>query len=179
MYTPFYSRIENLVRKIMLAHGIRTPDQLGVESVANKINVQVKRDLEFTFNRNRIIIIEKGKPWEEWPRFAHELCHYLEHCGNQLTMPKLFYQLQEYQADHFAHHFCVPTFMLDRIRLPPDRNGAIRLICANFTVGPEFAEKRLEKYENRHWQRAQSSNSPEHNPFIRNSLGKHMEIQRT
>lgn len=153
MYTPHYSRIENLVRKIMLVHGIRTPDQLGADAVAHKLGLVVKRDSLGSARCGRVIFIKKGTPWEEWVSFCHELCHYFQHVGNQLTMHPLFRELQEYQAIHFARHFCVPSFMLERIRLPPAYADAIRLICTTFNVDPDFAAKRLTMHENKHFNR--------------------------
>ncbi|WP_371811524.1 hypothetical protein [Sporosarcina sp. Te-1] len=49
-------------------------------------------------------------------------------------MHPLFIELLEWQADNFAMHFCVPTFMLDRILLPPDQKAAIHLIMETFKV---------------------------------------------
>jgi len=150
MYTPCYSRIENAIRNLLLTYGIRTPDQLGIEVIAEKLKLQIIRD-EFSAQFGERIIIKEGSPQGEWQRFAHELCHYLQHYGNQMNMHRLFRDLQEYQARHFALHFCIPSYMLERIRLPPAHADAIRLICTTFNVDSEFAAKRLTMHENKHF----------------------------
>ncbi|HLR71553.1 MAG TPA: ImmA/IrrE family metallo-endopeptidase [Pseudogracilibacillus sp.] len=75
--------------------------------------------------------------------FGHEVCHYLRHCGNQLKMHPLFLQLQESQANHFAYHFCVPTFMLQQLR-----EVTIYDVMELFNVEFDFALRRLEMYRN-------------------------------
>lgn len=63
-----------------------------------------------------------------------------------IKMHPLFVELQEWQADNFALHFCIPTFMLQRIRLPPDRQAAVCFIAETFNDEIEFAELRLDRY---------------------------------
>ncbi|GIO25296.1 ImmA/IrrE family metallo-endopeptidase [Oceanobacillus sp. J11TS1] len=94
------------------------------------------------------IILNKGTPRQEWMMFGHEVCHYLRHCGIQLVMNKLFIDLQEYQANYFAYHFCVPTFMLDELKI-----NSVKDIVDHFNVDYEFAWKRFEIYQNKHYLR--------------------------
>ncbi len=61
-------------------------------------------------------------------------------------MNRLFRQLQEYQANSFMYHFCVPTFMLEKISLPRMQSEAIKLIGDTFNVTYPFAAQRLEMY---------------------------------
>lgn len=81
--------------------------------------------------------------------FGHELCHVLKHAGNHFQMNKLFRELQEFQANQFMYHFCVPTFMLLQMELPQWRSQALATIAAVFRVTKEFADKRLDMFERR------------------------------
>lgn len=153
MYSPNYTPIENFIRKLLLSRGIRTPEQLGVGHLAAKLKLEVEYHNTFSNYYEGILTLKKGSKQEEWQRFGHEICHHFRHCGNQNCMYYLFRQLQEYQARHFALHFCIPSFMLERIHLPPAYADAIRLICTTFNVDPEFAAKRLTMHENKHFNR--------------------------
>lgn len=139
------THLEDYIYNQYQSIGINTPEQLDMLVIAKRLGVEiVYKETIFRFNNE--IVLSPGSPQEEWINFGHEICHYLRHCGNQAVMHPLFVELQEWQADNFAMHFCVPTFMLDRIRLPPDRQEAIQLISDTFNVDYEFAEKRLERY---------------------------------
>src|SRR5690606_40765347 len=90
------------------------------------------------------VLLTNGTASEEWIEFGHEICHFLRHVGNQLIMHTLFRQLQEYQANYFAYHFCIPTFMLDKLF-----NYTIYDVMNLFNVDYDFASKRLEMYKNK------------------------------
>ena len=83
---------------------------------------------------------------EQWQDFGHELCHVLWHTGNQLVMPPLYRDYQEWKAFNFGMHVCVPTFMLDDMNFPRDFGGAVSLIQETFNVTYDFAEMRLEQW---------------------------------
>lgn len=53
---------------------------------------------------------------------------------------------EEWQADLFALHFCIPTFMLQKLSLPSDSKRAIYKTSKKFGVTYEFAEKLLYMY---------------------------------
>ncbi|HSH24972.1 MAG TPA: ImmA/IrrE family metallo-endopeptidase [Massilibacterium sp.] len=120
---------------------ITKPEELAIENVAKKLKLQVVyRKKAFRFGDE--IILSRGTKQQEWQLFGHEICHYLVHPGNQLKMHFLFRDLQEYQANHFAYHFCVPTFMLEN-----ENDLSIYKVMNLFNVEYDFALKRLEMYE--------------------------------
>lgn len=140
-----YTHLEDYIYDQYKSIGITEPEQLDMRYIARKLGVDiVYRKTIFRFGNE--VVLTPGTPAEEWMNFGHEICHYLRHCGNQANMNPLFIELQEWQADNFALHFCVPTFMLNRIRLPPDRLAAVYFIAETFNVEIEFAEVRLERY---------------------------------
>jgi Zn-dependent peptidase ImmA (M78 family) len=135
----FYSRI-----------GIHHPRQLDLHTIANRLGYSViYRDISSRFYNNSVIIDERLSPQEQWQEFAHEVCHLERHAGNQLVMPQPFVELQEYQANLFAYHFCIPTFMLLSLQIPDNTKQSIYFISNTFFVTLEFAEYRLNLYWNR------------------------------
>lgn len=140
-----YTHLEEYIYRQFLSIGIRRPDDLDMHTIARRLGVEiVYRERPFRFD-NEVILVRSTEE-NEWMEFGHEICHYLRHCGSQVNMHPLFIELQEWQAENFAYHFCVPTFMLNRIRLPPDRRAATALIAETFNVDYHFAAIRLDRY---------------------------------
>ncbi|UUI41138.1 ImmA/IrrE family metallo-endopeptidase [Oceanobacillus oncorhynchi] len=138
-----YSHLEDYIYELYLKIGITEPKELDLQIVARKLSVEIL-DKKKTYMFEDEIFLEPGTDRERWMNFGHEICHYLRHCGNQLNMHQLFIDLQEYQADYFAYHFCVPTFMLEDLKV-----NCVADIMKHFNVDCEFALRRLEMYENK------------------------------
>lgn len=64
-------------------------------------------------------------------------------------MPKypfaLTFRYTEWQANYFAYHFAVPTFMLEKLNIQTAQD-----IVNHFDVDYAFALRRLEMYRNNH-----------------------------
>lgn len=136
-----YTHLEDYVINIYKIVGISKPYELDMRTIAKRLGIKLVY-WKSTFRIGNEIVLLSGTKQSEWQRFGHELCHYLIHYGHQLNMHYLFRELQEYQADHFAYHFCVPTFMLEQLQ-----NFNIYDVMDLFNVEFEFALKRLEIYE--------------------------------
>lgn len=135
--------MEDYIFKLYKSLSIERPDQLIKEDIAKKL------DLEICYRRsgvryNGCIVLVRSTKRNEWMQFGHETGHSALHVGSQLNMHPLFRQLQEYQANYFAYHFCVPTFMLDNLK-----EVSIRGIMNLFNVDYDFACKRLEMYQSK------------------------------
>ncbi|WP_246202667.1 ImmA/IrrE family metallo-endopeptidase [Virgibacillus doumboii] len=137
-----YTYMEDFVTDLYYRLRITEPNQLYMFVIAKKLGINiVYRKTTFRFGND--IILEKSSEQVEWQQFGHELGHRLRHVGQQLNMPYLFRQLQEYQATQFAYHFCIPTFMLDNLY-----DYSIYDVMNLFNVEYEFALRRLEMYKN-------------------------------
>ncbi|WP_342505909.1 ImmA/IrrE family metallo-endopeptidase [Sporosarcina sp. FSL K6-2383] len=144
-----YSLLEDYIYDLYKSIGITKPSEMNMLLIAKELNVEiVYKENSFRFD-NEIILV-RGTAREEWMEFGHEICHFLRHSGNQLNMHPLFMRLQEWQAESFMYHFCVPTFMLRDLDLPRNRKKAIWEIQKAFNVSYEFAEIRLEKFTQQH-----------------------------
>ncbi|WP_342537292.1 ImmA/IrrE family metallo-endopeptidase [Sporosarcina sp. FSL K6-3508] len=146
------SHLEDFIEQLYASLSIRQPEQLNKYLIAERLNIGIylsRNDSEAFYwdGRYYIFINRDLDSRQRWQDFGHELCHVLRHSGHQGRMPPLFRQLQEWQADNFMYHFCVPTFMLQKIHLPYDQFEAIRLIAETFNVEYDFAFKRLEMYQ--------------------------------
>lgn len=138
-----YTHLEDYVNKLYKALSIFTPHDLDMDYIANQLRAQVYYG-QSNFRLDNKIVIEKSTPQKEWQSFGHEIAHFLRHLGNQLSMHYLFIELQEYQANHFSYHFCVPTFMLEQIK-----GVTIYDVMELFNVDFDFAYTRLEMYKNK------------------------------
>lgn len=138
-----YTHIEEYVTSLYQYLSITSPEEIDIDSIAAKLGLNIfYGSASFIINNN--LFIQKSTKQKEWQTFGHEICHYLRHCGNQLNMGKLFVNFQEYQANYFAYHFCVPTFMLDNLK-----ELTVYMIMDLFNVEYKFALRRLEMYQSK------------------------------
>lgn len=142
-----YSHLEDYINQLYKFLSIDQPEQLNIPTVAAKLGLEVRYgNVNFCIGKH--IMLQKSTKQKEWQMFGHEVCHYLRHYGNQLKMHPLFVDLQEYQANYFSYHFCVPTFMLSDLR-----EVTHYVIMEKFNVEENFALRRLEMYQNKLWWR--------------------------
>ncbi|HLS08140.1 MULTISPECIES: ImmA/IrrE family metallo-endopeptidase [Lentibacillus] len=138
--------IEDTVEELYLKMGIVDPDH-SIEDIAQRLGIQLYYFRKPPFVSRGCIYLDPAIPLEKRKEvFSHELAHILYHSGVQLFMTESFRLLQESQADNFALHFAVPTFMLRELVLS-ERNQAITSIASTFHVTHNFAAKRLNHYE--------------------------------
>lgn len=143
------NRTEFFVYRLMQSLSISEPSDLRINFISTKINVPViywEFGSEVVFYRNRFkIFLNRFKSkQEQWQDFGHEVCHVFRHCGTQNRMNLHFLQYQEYQADYFSYHFCVPTFMLRELK-----EVTVYDVMNLFNVEYDFALRRLEMYRNK------------------------------
>ncbi|MFJ7933668.1 ImmA/IrrE family metallo-endopeptidase [Sporosarcina sp. NPDC096371] len=147
-----YSHLEDYVKNLYTSIGINNPEQLNKNSIAVRLGITL-----YAFNGTSEGVYSNGRQYiflnrnltrrGQWQEFGHELCHILRHAGNQKKMPRTFIDYQEWQAENFALHFCIPTFMLMHLELPKDFYLAARMVRETFHVTYEFAEKRLDMWK--------------------------------
>lgn len=142
-----YNSVEDYVNKMYKAIGVYHSRQLVIKTIAARLGLTIIYvRMESTHYGNVIYLDNRLTDSEQWQDFGHELCHVLWHAGNQLVMPPLYRDYQEWKAFNFGMHVCVPTFMLDNMSFPRDFEGAVLLVQETFNVTYEFAEMRLGKF---------------------------------
>jgi len=149
------STVEEEVISIYHSLNIFHPTQIChddlIEIISTRFNIKVYYFDETSEANNlgdifRIFLNEHQTKQKIWQDFAHELAHILGHEGYQWCMHNPFREYQELQAEQFAYHFCIPTFMLNNLELPQLRCEAVGLIATVFNVEHTFANERLEKW---------------------------------
>lgn len=150
--TFVYTHLEDYIKNLYLSIGVTSPDQLDPKNIAALLGINlIYLPCDSTNLGNVIFLDSRLSKEEQWQEFGHESCHATLHSGNQAKSNPLFREYQEWKANSFALHFCVPTFMLNQIKLPKKKELAIIKICLLFNVEYDFAEKRLDQYLNNHF----------------------------
>lgn len=150
--TFVYTHLEDYVRDLYTSIGVTKPSHLDPRIIGPKLGFTViYLPIDSVSYDNIIIIDSRLSKQEQWQEFCHELGHVISHSGNQTKTHPLFREYQEWKANNFALQACVPTFMLNKIRLPIDEELATIKICLLFKVEYDFAEKRLNHYLNNHF----------------------------
>lgn len=142
-----YSHLEDYIKNLYLNIGITQPEQINMKTIASRLNLKLLLVPFKSMCTGNLICIDARLPKEkQWQHFGHELCHALWHSGNQLGISPTFREYQEWKAIGFAYHMCVPTFMLEEIKLDTEYYKAIYQIQKVFKVESDFAKKRLDSY---------------------------------
>lgn len=146
--TLLEEKVEELYREL----DIQSPQNLDMQSICIKLNIKFKiwnfgSESGTIHNQSYICINKNLGVCEQWFDFAHELGHVVKHCGNQHRLPAIFVDYQEKQANHFAEHFLVPTFILERMNFPTIQSEQnIFYMMKLFPVNRTVAKKRLLQY---------------------------------
>lgn len=150
--------LEDWIKDFLNNLGIYHPHQLNMETVSNRLGLHViEKNVKSRVVEGIVFLDSRLSEKEKWQEFSHELKHYLKDEGNQLLLPKSFVELQEYKAENFALHFCVPTFMLLNKEISNYINfeDGVQYVSETFNVTKEFAHKRLLHFRNQIFQAQQ------------------------
>jgi Zn-dependent peptidase ImmA (M78 family) len=147
----FYSYLEDYIKNLYISLSIIKPTQMDMMKIAQKLGVKVyffdeQSEATYFGGIYRIFLNNQLSYKQQWQDFGHELCHVLLHAGNQSSLPKDFILYQEVKANNFMYHFCVPTFMLEKLSLPESKIEAANYISETFNVEFDFAVKRLNSW---------------------------------
>ncbi len=144
-----YSHLEDFIINLYHTIGIMEPKQLDMYTIAERLGISITYRKSNYRLGSEVILSPGNTKQKEWQLFGHEVGHVLRHSGQQLGMHWLFIELQEFQANHFSYHFCVPTFMLRKLELPFSKRQATYQVAKTFNVEYGFASKRLGMFESK------------------------------
>ena len=138
-YSHLEDYINDLLRKIHIFH----PWQLSLNNVA----YQLKKEINYLPYPSmcidgEIFLDERTSYPKHWQDFAHELGHVRLHEGDQALMYAMQKDYQEFKAENFAQHFCIPTFMLQNMTFTEYGQDPLWVLQETFGVEKEFANKR-------------------------------------
>lgn len=139
-FTEIY--IEDLCKQL----GIYSHTDLTVDNIAGLLQIEViywPYSSEITNFKGiyKIFLDENLNPKKRWQIFGHEMYHYFRDHISYDRLPASYSFYGENKAEYFAYHFCVPTFMLNKIY-----HLDVNIIMSLFNVEFDFALKRLEMY---------------------------------
>lgn len=140
---------ELFIKNLYESLNITEPEQLTIENISEKLNLEVHyweygtRLTEY-IGQFKMFINENVSEQKQWQEFGHEMCHYSWHYESQQYIRESFAAYQEQKANYFAYHFCVPSFMLEQINMV-----TVYKIVNLFNVNIDFAIRRLDMHENK------------------------------
>ncbi|OEH53157.1 hypothetical protein AQ616_17915 [Oceanobacillus sp. E9] len=143
------TRIEKITQKLLMKLQVNHPEDLNIDRITQGLGIKVKYwefESEITKKKGKYIIFlnENSNEVKKWLNLIHEVGHIFLHVGRQENLPFEFVQLQEWQANTFMYYFCVPTFMLEDLRvITPDEVSRV------FNVDYSFSVRRIEMYQSR------------------------------
>ncbi|CUB40180.1 ImmA/IrrE family metallo-endopeptidase [Bacillus sp. JHAA] len=142
--------IERLYREINILH----PSDINFDHIAHALDILIVYNPVTSFALRfkgmfTISLDSRKSRKEQWLDFSHEVCHEFRHENNDKIMPIYWKEYLECQANYFAYHFCIPTFMLRQIEIPHNQYFAAQVIADIFKVPESFAYLRLNMYLNK------------------------------
>lgn len=142
--------MEFFANRLLARMSITQPNQLNIPTISALTRTPVEY-WEFgseavRYRGKRWIFLNEDLPERQmWQQFAHELYHALGHSGNQSNgVHPLHIDRQENQANYFSYHFCVPSFMLEKLK-----GVDVHVITRVFNVEYDFAYRRFEMYQSK------------------------------
>lgn len=144
-----FTHLEDFIQNLYFKINITSPTQLGFAKITDALNIGVftipSKSQAIEFNGKHYIFLNAFlTDAEKFEEFGHELGHTLLHASDQQHMAQDYRMYQEWKANLFALHFCIPTFMLQQLshyELNAYKTSEI------FGVTEEFAQKRLDIHE--------------------------------
>lgn len=139
--------MEDFVKELYTRHGFLRYSDLKIQKLANAfgLNVTFKPTKAYRYGCN--IVLSILKPFDvQKASFFHESGHCLRSDGIQTKdVPPPLKELQEWDANRFALHAAMPSFMLQETDL--SREGVIQELAEDFNVPESFVRKRLDHYK--------------------------------
>ncbi|RYM02771.1 ImmA/IrrE family metallo-endopeptidase [Sporolactobacillus sp. THM7-7] len=151
-YKPTF--IEQWVVNTFVSADIIYPSDLEPDRVARALGIDYSVWPGITCSyrdaRGNMFIMENSNTYGTGFRdqFFHELGHVIRDSGDQLSMPKLYRESQEWDANLFALYAAIPFHMIDF-----DRGYTVHSIINEFNVSVELAKKRIDDIrEKTYWE---------------------------
>lgn len=140
---------ENFVIKFYHSIGITEPYQLSIDVISKKLRISIvywnyTSEINKRKGKYRMFLNKNLSKCGQWVDFGHELGHYFHDEEHQSCLPQQYIDYQEFKANYFSYHFCVPTFMLQNLR-----GVTVYDVMHLFNVEFDFAYRRLEMYKHK------------------------------
>ncbi|MGO4500034.1 ImmA/IrrE family metallo-endopeptidase [Paenibacillus sp. 2RAB27] len=152
LYRP--TELEKWLEKEYRSIGIEYASDMDLDLISSIFDVEIRtyngpsfaewKEDEYSFIFLNAYLNEKQRR----EVFFHELCHPLQHVGQQEIMPKSFIELQEIQAKNFQHYAAMPSYLLEEFK-SVSPSLLVKVIAEEFCLTERFVQHRLEQIQNR------------------------------
>jgi hypothetical protein len=143
LYKP--TRLEQYVSELFKKIHIYEPSQISKRFIAEKLGIYLDfsehkpvayEDYDFKY----INIYKYSTKKEQREQFYHELTHLLRHAGNQLELPNLMVEWQEWDCKNFMLYAAIPYNMINYVY---EYDGNIKYLSDLFGVTENLIVQRL------------------------------------
>jgi Zn-dependent peptidase ImmA (M78 family) len=142
-----YGHLEDYITSLLRGINITEPHHLGIDAIASRLGIDVHYlPYPAMYIEKYIFLDSRSSKRMQWQDFGHELCHVRLHEGDQALISAMQKEGQEFKAENFAQHLCIPTFMLEKMKFTEYDRDHIWRIEETFLVEKKFAEKRWEQH---------------------------------
>ncbi|MDE0581512.1 ImmA/IrrE family metallo-endopeptidase [Planococcus sp. A6] len=142
-----YNHLEEYINKLLNRIDVHSPHQLNITVISARLGLSVHYlPIDSMYLAGHIFLDSRKTDVQQWQDFAHELPHSCWHEGDQALISVMMREYQEWKADNFARNLCIPTFMIENMKLPSYEKEAIWMLQETFGVEKEFAAIRLQQY---------------------------------
>ena len=143
------NKTEQLIYDFYQSINVSNATSLMIELITERLNMHLLYWNESSAiarhdDRYIVFINESINEQQQWQDFGHEMSHYFTDHTRSNLLKESFVDYCETKADYFAYHFCVPTFMLKKIK-----GVDVYDVMELFNVEFDFALRRLEMYSNK------------------------------
>lgn len=152
--------IDELVFSIYHSLHISNPTQISTDILIEKTSIKYSIKVYYfdessesnNLNGFYCIFLNKDQSKQKiWYDFALGLAHILGHMRQRTDISTRSSMYPKWDAEEFAHLFCIPTFMLNHLDLPKLKTeAAVQIITTLFNVEYSVATKRLDQWLNKY-----------------------------
>ncbi len=153
------TRLEQFVTDKLLVHiSPRSPSDISLWRLATRLGVEVHLNPIPTHlfgpENGPMIILDSRLPEpEQREALAHELCHFVAHAGNQLTLAEMMTAPDEAKATRMSMYLLCPTDILsaalDGVPFADDAE-VVTFIASEFNIPLATAKQRLRLFRTEH-----------------------------
>jgi Zn-dependent peptidase ImmA (M78 family) len=152
LYKP--TALEQWLEREYRSIGIEYASEMDLDLISSIFDVEIRtyagpsfaewKEDEYSFIFLNAYLNEKQRR----EVFFHELCHPLQHVGQQEIMPKSFIELQEIQAKNFQHYAAMPSYLLEEFK-SVSPSLLVKVIAEEFCLTERFVHHRLDQIQRR------------------------------
>ncbi|QHT60637.1 ImmA/IrrE family metallo-endopeptidase [Paenibacillus lycopersici] len=143
--------LERWINRTYQQHGLHYASDMDIDRIADIWGIQIFasagpsearwKDGDYAF----VFLNAYLNKEQQREAFFHEMCHPLQHTGDQVRMPPLFMELQETQAGLFQLYSAMPVYMLEEFKAIQHHGHYIKVLSEEFCLPIALVERRVDQ----------------------------------